>query len=765
MDTSSNCFVFASAGSGKTKILVDRFIKHMVFGCHVRDIMCVTFTNAAAFEMETRIESILKKFENMEEKDLNQYLKEVLLIPYFNQKHVKRARQLYSEWLDNYSFLSIGTIHSFCQKILEQYPIESGIMSDFEILDDFESQELLALAKNNFLKKVIHSSDSSVSELAKLLSGYSFEDLLNKIFSSFSKFRRFINNNKSIEEYEHRLNRIFRVGKLRDLPSIFGDVQEDRFLTKTGEIRKKIKIPGFSDDKIKEISEIFFENRNITNKQRTISKTISFIKVAKQILDEYQLLKKERNVLDFTDIIHKTEFLLMKSESSAFVISQISKTIKHMMVDESQDLNADQWNIISLIFDEVFVTSSEVNTIFIVGDIKQSIYGFQDANPDNFMAFYERCGDILYKIGRELKTVYLKNCYRCTPEILTLIDEVFKDMHHYDEHIPFRGERGTAETVPIKNLADDVPVFIKKLISEKNIEPSDIMILTKNRNVINDLVKNIYEADLKTSGLDKINSDDSLVIMDIIALAEFCIDRSNDYALVCFLKSPNVFENPLKDHEIYDICHGRDKSVFDIISSDSMYSEYVKVIEDVINHFETCDLLEFFYFLSKEIVRCHNEEERNVSVSFLNIVSKRYEKQVESVENFVIWFKTHDIQFQKEYNKEDGIKFSTIHGSKGLESPVVILIDFSLEPEKAKTKFVWQELYNPYDIFFVTKPSDKESFPEIRPMVDVYYNAEKMENFRLLYVALTRARDRLYIFGPCFSDGAFDFICEKIYVN
>lgn len=757
MDTFSSCFVFASAGSGKTKILVDRFVRHMILGCRAQDIMCVTFTRAAAFEMKSRIENILKRMESQDDESLYQYLKDELLIQYSGGDLIQRARKLYSEWLDHYANLNIVTIHSFCQRLLEQYPIEAGIMPDFEVLDDVECEELLNLAKVNFFRKIMHTPDTSVSDLAKLISNYSFEDLLDKIFISFSKFRRFMIKNPDIDEYMARMRRIFKVGKLQEI--YLPNLQEDMFLTKTGEIRKKIKIPGVSEEEIRIIADIFFENRNNMNKEKTITKTISFIKIIGQVLDEYQNLKNERNALDFTDIIHKTEFLLTKSAATGFIISQISKSIKHIMIDEAQDLNSDQWSIISLIFDEIFINSSENNTIFVVGDIKQSIYGFQDADPEDFRSFYENCKPVLPKVGKKLKKVHLKTCYRCVPEILSLVDKVFDKTTSYEKHIPFRAEKGIVEIIPTENFSEEIPHFIKSLTA--TVSPSDIMILSKNRGAITELIKNIYELGLPTSGFDRVNLNESLIIMDIIALAEICINQANDYALASLLKSPNIFEEPLNDNDIYTLCHNRVNYVFDLINVNKE-TEYSRVINDVISHHNACDLVEFFYYLATDVIKVHTRHEREMMASFLDIVIKRFEKYSESVQDFVIWFKNHEIQFQKEHNENDGIKFSTIHGSKGLEAPIVILVDFALNPDKNKVKFIWNDTK---DMFFAIKPSEKESFQEIKPMIESCYEFEKMENYRLLYVALTRARDRLYLFGPSVKDGVFDLIYEKAYGN
>jgi ATP-dependent exoDNAse (exonuclease V) beta subunit len=216
--------------------------------------------------------------------------------------------------------------------------------------------------------------------------------------------------------------------------------------------------------------------------------------------------------------------------------------------------------------------------------------------------------------------------------------------------------------------------------------------------------------------------------MDIIALAEITIDKTNDYALACVLKSNNIFINPMSDEQIFAICNNRKQFVCENLST-----EYVKFFTNI----------------------AQNKTNYIVN-SFLEIVLKFVEKYGDSLEEFVKWFKTHNIQWQYEHIGQKGIKINTIHGSKGLESPVIVLLDFSFKAARSKMKLILEK-----DIFLV-KPKKTDSFEELETIVDSYCEEEEKELLRLLYVAMTRAKERLYILGPFVKEGIFGMIEQVI---
>jgi ATP-dependent helicase/nuclease subunit A len=751
LDVSSSCFLFASAGSGKTKVLVDRFVKLLVCGCLPHEIMCVTFTNAAVNEMDSRIAKILKDISLSEHAQVLAYL-EYLGIKNIPPELIKRAKCLFTEWLGFSNKLNIVTIHSFCQSILEKYPREAGLYPNFAIMDQADISDCLEEAKKVFFKKVGQNDDESTKNLAEILSHYSFGDLLEKIFSMYAKFKRFLQKNQSIEEYCTKLYSFFNVKDIRDIDP----TMKNLCLTKDGKIRKKIAIPGLGAEEIQSIAQIVSDNRTSMNKLLTVRKTKEFLKIASQILMECDYIKTKRNMLDFTDIIHKTSALLKNSDYSATIFAQINNSIKHIMIDEAQDMNVDQWTIISQIVENTF-NSNQSKTIFIVGDYKQSIYSFQDANPAHLTNFHRYCSQLLPLSGKNLKTISLNTCYRCSNEVINLVNSFFPHVFkNYQNHIAATEKKGLVQFIHLANQNEAVANFVLDLINNENISPKNIMLLTRSRTEnINAVIDILEENGVQIDGISKININDLAIIQELVAFGEVSINTNNNCAMFKILENQRIHDQPMNKQKLYDLFQNRSSFVFDQINNLELISTTAKA--------KTSSPFDFFYYVAQKHFKNISQQEYAHIKDFLNTTQTYCEKYGNSLEKFIKWLGTHKIEYKSQKIDSDHLKINTIHGSKGLESPIVILIDFSIEADKNKMTFVWQETDNlfgnvpePDFLPFFIKPPEKDSFEEIREIVKSCYNHEKEELLRMLYVAVTRAKDRLYILGPFCKNGFFE---------
>ncbi|MDR0553112.1 MAG: UvrD-helicase domain-containing protein [Holosporales bacterium] len=744
-DTNFDCFVFASAGSGKTKVLVDRYVKLLLLGNSPSSILCITFTNAATREMQDRISTILKQLAIGKDDFVSNYLQYEMNIGEQSKELLDRARNLFTEFVDDNT--NITTVHSFCHDLLQRFPFEAEILPDFKIIDGILSKEYLSLARDQFFKELFDSSDNSViSSISNIISSYAFEGLLEKMLNTLPKFYRFFERNSDISEYESTLRRLFRIVPEIpvDLPPSlarmnYSDV-EDMFLTKTGSIRKNIK--SFPENEALKIANAMHHNRNNRNKEKTLQKTIGFLLLTKKIFDKYQEIKQTENALDFADIIHKADNLLKTDDS---VLSMTRSRIRHIMIDEAQDMNSDQWRIISYL-------GATASTLFAVGDIKQSIYNFQDANPQLFLDFHR-----LYKeSGRTVKTVNLDTCYRSRPRILELVNRVFSTIFEgYNKHIPYRDDQpGVAEMVLIGEAADgagggnciasypSISDLVERLVEEGSANPGDIMILTRKRSSeVSEIIAELQNRGFQVAGPDRTSLNKALVIMDIIAAAEFAINNDDDYALACLLKSNYIFDSPLDESSIFDLCHDRDCSLFENLKKNERFNEQAAILFDIIDAANSKSVQEFFYHLAFVV---QNNDEPALMNSFLETVMK-YNK-TDSIIDFITWFNSNNIEIPSTTpgnTNSNKIVVNTIHGSKGLEAPVVILLDFSLKSDISKSKFLWKETIT--SMQFIVRPNASETFSELQDLIDLNIKAEEDDLLRLMYVAMTRARDRLYI--------------------
>ncbi|MDR3030852.1 MAG: UvrD-helicase domain-containing protein, partial [Holosporales bacterium] len=212
LDVSSNCFVFASAGSGKTKTLVDRYIKLLFSGIKPREILCLTFTNNAVFEMRERISAILEKLLINKDDYIQKYAINTLGLSMDLQTIVKTSQKLFLDFQDDISDIKILTIHSFCKNILKKFPLEANIAPNFEIIDERESKILINEAKTNVLKKLCaQESDYLLKELTEVLSFQTFEALVKNICGDFSKFFEFFSINRDLDLYKEQLKTNFKL--------------------------------------------------------------------------------------------------------------------------------------------------------------------------------------------------------------------------------------------------------------------------------------------------------------------------------------------------------------------------------------------------------------------------------------------------------------------------------------------------------------------------------------------------------------------------
>ena len=778
-DITSSSFVFASAGSGKTKILVDRYIKSLFFGIKPEEILCITFTNAAVFEMEMRISNILEKLYINENGFTHKYISETFKInPTID--NIKKAESLFFLFQENLSNLKILTIHSFCQKLLQQFPFEADISPNFEIIEERDSLKFLQDIKEQVLRNL---NEETVQKLSDYFSIYSLESFVNKIQQYIPNFLELFEDFSDINEYKKYLN--LKFGHSKNNIEFTGEQKyfinenfkdedlENLYLTSAGDIRKKIPFPNNRTSQV--LAEIIFKNSQNEKKKHVIEKTCIFLELVNQIIQKYEKFKSDNNVLDFSDVLFKTKYLLTKSCAKEFALSRICNKIKSIMIDEAQDLSKIQWELIHLFSEDIYTDPSSDKTIFIVGDIKQSIYRFQGADYSFFSKFYQFCSNALKNLNKKFKTIYLNINYRTIPKILNVVDKVFigeiaefsmnNGIVDYKKHIPFYenaiGDFSIIE--PNEDECDDQ--FIAQKILQLKTKSS--LILTRSRSELSEnIINKLIDYGVKIAPSDRFNLKDNFLILDIIAIAEICINLEYNYALCCFLKSPYFFKIPFSNDDFFKLCYNRMKSVFENLEFyDSDKYNYIKKI---IEHYKEDNLREFFCYIIN-LVENLNQDDEDAVTAFIDEINKFSEKHSDNIPEFLKYFKETDIQVINQNISKDCIRLSTIHGSKGLEADTVFLLDFSLSADKQKTNFVFsfdnEFLRKNYQnsMFFI-KPSQKDSFLELSCFIEKEYKEEEKELLRLLYVAMTRARKNLYIFGKGNGNTAFNLIKSK-YIN
>jgi ATP-dependent helicase/nuclease subunit A len=673
-----------------------------------------------------------------------------------NQEIIKQAKDLFFIFQDELHDIKIMTIHSFCQNILLKFPFEAGIEADCEVIDENESKNLMKLAKNTAFELLNETDRDALRILSRLISSQTLEELVNKVLSSPARYIDFFKEHDDLDQYEGHLKHTFKLSAPIELSEdqvalilcTFKDVSlnklEEIFLTKTGAIRKRL--PSECAD----IARIVHANDINRKKRLLIRKTIAFLRIVKIIFNTYQDLKRQNNVIDFDDILYMTHQLLTKSNAKEFAVSKICNAIKCIMIDEAQDLSSIQWELISIFSEDILTGHHDDKTIFVVGDIKQSIYRFQGANYNSLLEFYRMCGEAL---NDRLKTVYLNISYRSLPAILDAVDTVFQNFElvQYQRHIPHRQDpNGIVKFIELtgkdnQENAEQITEYIKGL----GAEDSDILILTRSRNDLSDnLLAALAWSGIRVAPPDRILFLQSQLIMDVLALVEFCIgfkemETLNKYSLYCILKSSYIYKVSLGDHELYSIFNSGD--ILDYIKT--KYAEHWEVMQKTLLCYNSNNLIAFFYYILSSIVRKQSEDDGVIIASFMEQCMKFSQQKSSNIRDFIKYIRQTDAKINIQNTKRDGISVSTIHGAKGLEAPVVCLLAFPLSADKAKTKMICNR-----DLFLL-KPAQSDSFDEVQQILEIEYDEEKEELLRLLYVAMTRARDELHIIGQ--ADAGF----------
>ncbi len=859
-------WVNASAGTGKTKILIDRVLRLLLE--NKRNILCLTFTNAAANEMENRIHSILSKWAicsdsvlaaDLEQLDFFPMSSQCVTLgsqhPYLssqcvtlgsrkNKDYLTRARRLFSE-LENLG-LTIQTIHAFCYKLISSFPIEAGIAPNCTLS---ECKELHSIIFN----KVLHNEtvQDDINLIATEIDENKLRDLLYTLCikrSISANDSKYIKDKLSApdeihdlqsETIEHveRLAEILSEGSKRDqsysailystvIPVLDTGIQKKRtsvsysddtgikwndtkienlakvFLKSESHEKKSISsiatksiLEKFKDAEqiIESVQNVVFTHIRDMNSYQIFKRTSSLLGVFKVYVDLYNSEKSKNALLDYNDIIDLATNLLSDPDHKDWVLFNLDQKIDHILVDEAQDNSISQWKIITNLCDEFFAGNDEKRTLFVVGDVKQSIYRFQGANPHlfNYMQqyFHTKTG------GRDWISCQLEKSFRSTPEVLMLVDRIFNNFRaeisfndNEIKHVPHReNDQGYIEIWPAlprrkekEQRALQIPLTFKEgytiadrllaqtianrihnwlnegrilVAKDRHIEPRDIMILVRQRNVLVDyIISELKKANVPVVGRDYFRIMDYIAVQDLIALAEFLLLQANDLALANALKSP-LFN--FTEDDLFNIAYDRkEHSLWERIQ------DYSVVIYSELNYLINLSRTESPLALFTHILRTGKKkfaarlglECFEVLDEFMNLVLQ-FENP--SLQAFVQWIKENNPEIKNDMQSErNAVRIMTIHKSKGLQAPIVFLVDTNTVPRNSES-IIFDGTEAP---FWCGKNNNA--------YCDQVKREKKLEDYneylRLLYVALTRAEDELYILSkePVQKGSWYDLITK-----
>lgn len=854
---SENTWIEASAGTGKTKTLIDRILLLLLHGASPNEILCITFTNAAAAEMKSRLLDIVETLKNSDPEQIQTFLKNIG-INIINENLISKCKQLSEILFSNE--VKITTIHSFCFSIINQFPIESNTFFSSKIIEEKQIKQILEQAItevtlnqdcNPFLKKCIKFLGNSVetytiSEI--LFKQISFKGEYLRIFSEGieklkEKCAKFFNVDENLftsldisEECEIKSKYIEQNKKLFEdfLLGIKNDDESKQiynpinnylleknnnvesifniFLTKKNTPRKQVlkknillKNPNLTEI-ITEIQNILFDSIEQQKKIISAKLSLAITLFSATVIDKYEGIKEEKKVFEYDDILIKARKILL-SENSDWIKFKISINTSHVLIDEAQDTNKIQWEIIKIITEDFYTGNSIKNnrSIFVVGDVKQSIYSFQGANPKHFLQAKEYFKNKLAESSITLKEIFQNKSYRSTNTILNFVDKTFqsaaltKSLTNESKEIIHTVNRkdisSEVEIWPIINSISspyptgwEVPIYAKQscsphiilakkialMIKEKiqsrlflpsrnrNVTAEDFLILFQRRNnFIMQVIKALKKEGIPVSGIDKLDLLDHISIQDILSLTRFVLFPYDNLNLACLLKSPfcNVSEKNLlllcKDISF-------DNTILDNIKNfnENLYKKLTHWIEISKNY----TVYDFFYTIlekekfKKRLAERSGIETINILEEFLqNVFEFEKNEDCPTLFNFLYWIQENNLKINSNNSIGNGVKLSTVHGAKGLQAPCVILADANFYNINVDN-YIWNDILLFYpNIENATKDIISLRNQEIKKRSDEYY--------RLLYVALTRAQDAIYITGAKFEKDLNPNCWYKVLLN
>jgi len=529
----------------------------------------------------------------------------------------------------------------------------------------------------------------------------------------------------------------------------------------------------------------------VLNVYENLEFTSHVVYLAYGILETYENLKRANALIDYNDLIYSTKKLLSGSGNAAWVLYKLDGGLEHILVDEAQDTSPDQWEIILALLDEFMAgegAAENERTVFIVGDEKQSIYSFQGADQKKFNEVVALVQEKLVAAQKPFKDIGLNMSFRSVAAVLKLADTTFQPEHlrkavssspREISHLLKRaGEGGHVEIWPLiknedrqelenwqlpvsyhtaksadlllaENISDVIAGWIesgRKLVAENRaVRPSDILILLRSRgNLADMLINRLKRRKIPVSGSDRLKITEHIAVQDLLALGNFLLLPADDLSLASVLKSP-LFG--ISEEELFELSYKREGSLWNSLRGNKKFQHIENEMVELLNKVDFIPVYDLFSFAldglggRKKLISRLGHEVNDVLDEFLDLAVNFEKNHTSSMQHFLSWVQLSSMEIKRDMEQGSGqVRIMTVHGAKGLEAPIVFIADAAKMPQ-SKRQLVWNK---PHFYSYKTK---SRLFAGLRQSVEAAEAADYEEYLRLLYVAITRARDELYVCG------------------
>lgn len=870
-----NTVVSASAGTGKTWMLTTRIVRLLLAGAEPSSILAVTFTRKATAEMRERVYERIHSLHVADDDELSTLLNMMGIDQ--DPATQTRARQLYPNLISGTSDVRVRTFHSFCQDLLQRFPLEADVPPGFALLES-QGMELEATWEALNVKATQYPNGNVAKTLEAFFKQCGTLDTAKKLAFEFvekaSDWWAYTEGQEhpvtyateQLKKQSNVPNDVYEPlkGIQTDLATLAEQFQQrktsiniEKYLTCIGNARLHPEdkhhtftslVPFFlkadftpraynnsatlekqlgweqaeqhvalvADVANKLVAVLEYQKRQIMLDMNT-----AWYAMGELLLNEYQKAKTQKNQLDFSDLEWKTYQLLHHADNAEWVQYKLDQRINHLLFDEFQDTNPTQWQLVRPLLNELASGEKDVpKTVFLVGDTKQSIYGFRRANPELQV---EASRWLQASLNASEFTLNLSR--RSSQAIMGVVNAVFNNKS-VDTHLTgfethdtvHKNLWGRVECLPLiiyeepkeEKPEDDAPLpplrnpliepkpvthrdhhyqeakqvatrigelmanntAIKDGDDYRALRYSDIYVLFKRRTHLKDFERVFKEADIPFFGSTKGTFFDHIEVQDMEALLNFLIAPFDNYGLAGILRSP-LFQATHEDlltlaqmdnkhwwHNITQHVSQPNPSA-PLQKAHRLLSQWMTLATELPVH----DLLDTLYHQGDVLAhyasaaKPENKKQTVANLTqFLHLALDTNSGRYPSLTHFLDSLPRMRSAYVNEQtdqanitDNDDCVQLMTVHSSKGMEAPVIFLVDtFSADSApKAWESLVEWPSNTDRPTHFLINPKKDDTCDLHQDLLAQKQQRASHEDDNLLYVAMTRAKHMLVVSGSC----------------
>lgn len=785
-----NLALEASAGTGKTFQLAMRVAGMLLTGAAPRDILCLTFTKKATAEMKERIIKFINGFaEGTADKSEYEFITPLMqkyaekLNEPFNDNFIKeKAVTARDNLFSHFSELNIKTIDAFNNTILRIFPFEAGFRPDFDVQSDEETAQIKRTAFYQLISEVlIDNKWKQILDNIYPVLGVQTVALI----STLQKYAEYVADN--ILKLENAVKNAPNLDSIIDMISKAVTLQKEipelcQKFKKTFEqdnlgVRQANAVEKLDYKDIQDISDIpFFKNTldeapnfkkyEFTQKQYTLRDKIFdklqeywllygdiitslSLNLGKSLNDKMDILKKEQNMLTYSDISNAVYYMLATDNSKIdkdYLYFRLDGKINHLLIDEFQDTSISQWLTLKPLAEEAMAglgQHDKVGSFFYVGDPKQNIYRFRGGSSSLFRL-------LLKEYKNKLSSKTLDTNYRSGKNIVDIVNQLSNDIYkQYGENFAIfnidqkaykeNGDGYVEITHKLDKQDKEEDAYYLtycldkiKMCIDKGFQYKDIAILTVSNSHGKDIIDYLEDNEIPVQAETSANLTSSPVFNIIMALAEF-IETDDDYAFFKFLyTSPKAAQNNIM----------QDK--------DLLRSEKNK-IKDLLKNIEGLSIFDKLLYLSSKLdLQSRFNSSPDYYVCF-DVISKTAANETNISDFKEAVYKAASSEQALSASQKNAVTVMTIHKSKGLQFNVVLLPNLARDITiNAKNSSLFVADNNVFGDSTLCCVYSKKQYPYISgTKAEEYMKNENMltlqDSVNMLYVAMTRAEKALFI--------------------